>query len=107
VEELWWLRAAHRDAYQGPGASWARVGDWHDRQRPGVVRRLDEAIGACELSEHAESGREDRSAPVVPLAEAVPVIAGWWAAPNRPATPPEPSLEQLDQAEAHQKASRR
>jgi hypothetical protein len=106
VEELWWLRAAHRDAYQGPGASWARVADWHDRQRPGVVRRLDEAIGTCELSEHAESGREDRSAPVVPLADAAERIATWWSAEDRSETPPKPSAEQLAEADAHQHAER-
>jgi hypothetical protein len=107
VEELWWLRQAHHDAYEGPFASWARVADWHDRARPGVVRRLDAAIGACELSEHADGGREDRPAPAVPLADAAAVIAGWWAATDRRGTPPAPSPEQLDQAEAHQKANHR
>lgn len=27
VEELWWLRGAHQDAYNGRRASWRDVGD--------------------------------------------------------------------------------
>jgi hypothetical protein len=106
VEELWWLRAAHRDAYQGPGASWARVGDWHDRARPGVVRRLDEATGACELALHADGAEASRPAPVVPLAGAAERIATWWSAENRSEIPPKPSAEQLAEADAHQHAER-
>ena len=52
VEELWWLRQAHADAYHPETGSWLRVGDWHDRQRPGVVRRLVRAVGSCELALH-------------------------------------------------------
>jgi hypothetical protein len=104
VEELWWLRQAHRDAYEGPFASWARVGDWHERARPGVVRRVAEAAGDCELSVHAaDPGR----VPVVPLADAAAMIAGWWAATDRPDTPPAPTGEQLMQADLHQRANRR
>ena len=40
VEELLWLMHAWAAAYQGPQARSALVGDWHDRQRPGVVRRI-------------------------------------------------------------------
>lgn len=28
----------------------SRIGDWHDRFRPGVVRRLHAAVGGCELA---------------------------------------------------------
>jgi hypothetical protein len=38
VEELLWLMHAWAGAYQGPQASIAAVGDWHDRQRPGPPR---------------------------------------------------------------------
>jgi len=56
VEELWWLRQAHHGAYHGPGACWREVGDWHDRQRPGVTRRLNAALGACDLARHTPGG---------------------------------------------------
>ena len=52
VEELWWLRCAHADAYHPETGSWLRVGDWHERQRPGVVRRIIRAVGSCELALH-------------------------------------------------------
>jgi len=46
-----WLHAVYlryRDAaYQGPAASVALVGDWHDRQRPGVVRRVGLYAKSC------------------------------------------------------------
>ncbi|MQA16651.1 MAG: AMP-binding protein [Pseudonocardiaceae bacterium] len=63
VEELWWLRNAHHDAYHGRTACWRDVGDWHDRQRPGVTARIRKAIADCELSRHINGG-DARSAPV-------------------------------------------
>ena len=51
IEELWRLYQAHGDAYHPETGTWARVGDWHDRQRPGVVRRL-RAVAGCELALH-------------------------------------------------------
>ena len=45
VEELLWLMHAWAAAYQGPQAWVALVGDWHDRQRPGVVRRIKTTAG--------------------------------------------------------------
>ena len=50
IEELWWLRNAHADAFHPTAGSWQRVGEWHERQRPGVARRVRSAIGTCELS---------------------------------------------------------
>lgn len=47
VEELLWCMHAWLAAYQGPAASVALVGDWHDRQRPGVVRRVGLYAKSC------------------------------------------------------------
>lgn len=52
VEELNWLRQSHRDAYHPRTGSAVKVADWHERQRPGVVRRIRAAIGDCELGLH-------------------------------------------------------
>jgi hypothetical protein len=104
VEELVWLRHAWTVAYFGRSASVARAGDWHDRQRPGVVRRIAAAMKAagpggigCALRDHQEQERPvDRP---VPAADAAAVIAAWWADTNRPAAPPAPTARQL--AAAH------
>lgn len=99
VEELWWLRHAHTDAFDGPRASWREVGDWHDRYRPGVVARIRAAVGGCELSRHAPGG--DRAAPHpppgAPLAAHLDAVATQWA---DQAAAPEPTEEQLTQAQA-------
>jgi hypothetical protein len=81
VEELLWLMHAWCTAYQGKTASVALVGDWHDRQRPGVVRRIRQVAGSCSREKHmtrtgwttAASG-----APEVPAVDAIASIAGWW-----------------------------
>ncbi|MBN9100097.1 MAG: hypothetical protein J0I49_18585 [Pseudonocardia sp.] len=97
IEELWWLRQAHADAFHPKTGSWQRVGDWHERQRPGVVRRVRHAIGTCELSVH-RGGPHARPAALPPLAEHAETLATSWA--TDPIAPrPEPTDEQLDQAE--------
>ena len=105
VEELWWLRNAHRAAYEGEGASWRDVADWHDRQRPGVVKRVSGAVGDCELARHAAGGAWDGSGRgVVPLAGAADRIAQTWTATN---TSPTPTDEQITEAETHDRAQHR
>jgi hypothetical protein len=52
VEELLWLMCAWRAAYEGRGASVQLAGDWHDRQRPGVIRRVKTAAGSCSPERH-------------------------------------------------------
>ena len=52
VEELLWLMHAWCAAYQGKGASVQLAGDWHDRQRPGVVRRIRSSAGSCSIERH-------------------------------------------------------
>ncbi|MBN9102911.1 MAG: hypothetical protein J0I49_33180 [Pseudonocardia sp.] len=95
IEELLWLRCAHSDAYSPETGSWLRAGDWHDRQRPGVVRRVREALGKCDLSLH-EPGRPHGHAPVVaPLVAHAAQIAEQWATTS---TRPEPTPAQLTEA---------
>ena len=73
VEELLWLRHAWVGAYR-TATSVAPAGDWHDRQRPGVVRRIKSAASTCGLESHLVGGRPRRA----PLVGAVPRIAEWW-----------------------------
>lgn len=103
IGELWWLHHAWLDAHSGPGASWTRVGDWHDRQRPGVVGRVTSALKLCGLDKHTAPAPQD--APVLPLAGALPHVLTAWLDPRRSAWPPPPTAEQL--AEAQQLAQQR
>jgi hypothetical protein len=99
VEELLWLRHAWQAAY-AEGAAPSAAGDWHERQRPGVVARISGYAGTCSLEVHHP--RPGRPAPVpmaTPTADAAAVIAGWWAtARSEPA--PLPSRAQLSVADA-------
>jgi hypothetical protein len=94
VEELVWLWKAWRGAYRGSAATVQRAGDWHDRQRPGVVRRIRDAAGSCSLREHLQPSAE----PTVPIADAVSAVAAWRAVPGQPA--PVPTDEQVRAADA-------
>ncbi|MBW0101640.1 hypothetical protein [Pseudonocardia sp. KRD291] len=94
VEELLWLMHAWIGAYQGQKASVAAAADWHDRHRPGVVRRIEARAGTCSRERHqfregwttAPSG-----APVVPAEGELRLIAGWWGSDrDRPAPEPPP-----------------
>ena len=93
VEELLWLMHAWAAVYQGPQASVALVGDWHDRQRPGVVRRIRLTAGSCSFENHqsrAGWNRRPSGAPEVPGLGHLPSIAAWWGA-RRDETAPEPT----------------
>lgn len=110
IEELWWLRWAHADAYDPEQGSWLKAGDWHDRQRPGVERRVNGLLGKCSLSRHAD--RNGRPADVTepgppPLAEHHAVVAAHWVATR--AAGPEPTdavLVEAEQSEYAQHQSR-
>ncbi len=104
IEELWWLRRAHADAYHPQAGSWLRVGDWHDRQRPAVVRRVRDAIGKCDLSLHAPGKPNGRPPQVAPLAAHAAQIATAWATSS---TRPEPTPAQMDEAAAYLQALHR
>ena len=105
VEELLWLRGAWLEAYAGEAPSLARAGDWHDRARPGVVRRIHAVAGTCSLeahqggSERNRDGERYRGAQPVPLAEAIHAIGEWWAT-DREATAPAPDAAHIAAAAA-------
>src|SRR5215207_2248109 len=101
IEELLWLRRAWISAYTGAKSSPAAVGDWHDRLRPGVARRIQQTAGTCSVENH-QPGRTPLPDPHaatggVRAGAAVEPIAFWWAV-NRDAEPPTPSSEQLTAA---------
>jgi len=104
VEELLWLHLAWLAAHS-PDAASSAVGDWHDRQRPGVVRRVNGYASACSLGAHRPGG--DRHTPILPtVTDASAVIAAWWAT-NRDQPAPEPTEEQLAAAAARAMRPRR
>jgi hypothetical protein len=105
VEELWWLRCAHVEAYHPKVGTWLRVGDWHDRQRPNVAARIRKAVHGCELALHTPGGRRDHQTRA-PLGSAAEQIAAWTA-DGCTATPPAPSPGQLAEAEAYDNAQHR
>jgi len=98
VEELLWLMHAWCAAYQGPAASVALAGEWHERSRPGAVRRVKASAGACSIERHqTRPGWDQRptGAAPVPRVESVEVIARWWAdARDEPA--PEPAARPVN-----------
>jgi hypothetical protein len=98
VEELLWLQHAWLAAYQGAQASIQAAGDWHDRYRPGVVRRIKDTHGRCSLERHqtrrGEAPETGGRAVTAPLAEAAELLATWWAH-ARDSAPPEPTAEHL------------
>lgn len=100
VEELCWLRQAHHDAYHGPHASPARAGDWHDRQRPGVTKRIRVWLRDCDLSRH----RDPLPARVVPLAGSADRIAEAWTQRREP---PAPTSEEVTEADTHDRHEHR
>jgi hypothetical protein len=99
VEELLWLEHAWLAAYQGRAASVGLAGDWHDRQRPGVVRRIRQTAGSCSRERHqTRAGWDppDSGAPTIPGADAVAVIAAWWGGDrDHPAPEPQPDLDHV------------
>ncbi|QRP48868.1 hypothetical protein [Amycolatopsis sp. FDAARGOS 1241] len=106
VEELLWLMRVWIAAYQDEDASAGRAGDWHDRYRPGVVKRIKQATGNCSLENHQDGGSHYRPAPTVPLTDAVDQVAAWWATAREVAAP-EPTAEQLSAAHVAQAEQRR
>jgi len=103
VEELWWLRQAHREAYAPTARSVALAGDWHDRLRPGVVARLAVVARDCDLSRHTANGDRIQDPPVVPLAGEAEWIAIHWVNGGTPL----PTPDQLAQARVTDQRHRR
>jgi hypothetical protein len=94
VEELLWLSQAWQAAYAGPRASITAVGDWHDRQRPGVTRRIGPVARSCSIENHQPGHPQHTGPPDVPLTDATNAVAAWWAT-HRGDPPPAPTAEQL------------
>jgi hypothetical protein len=96
VEELLWLMHAWCTAYQGATASVQLAGDWHDRQRPGVVRRIRQHAGSCSPEKHQtrpEWGQIPTAAVDVPGVEEMAAIAEWWGRDrDQPAPEPDGAL---------------
>jgi hypothetical protein len=92
VEELVWLMDAWTAAYDGPEASNKLVGDWHDRQRPGVTRRIGEYAPSCDVLKHRDEAGQ--RAVAVPLAAEADPFVTWWAT-GRDGTGPEPTPAQI------------
>ncbi len=93
VEELLWLMHAWAAAYQGAQASVALVGDWHDRQRPGVVRRIRQSAGSCSVENHQTRPgwtRRPSGAPQIPGIDSLGSVADWWGS-RRDDPAPEPA----------------
>ena len=103
VEELWWLRGAHTDAYHPENGSWLRVGDWHDRQLPGVVRRLADAIGSCELALHLPGQRAAGIPRPVPFSDLATAVAQTWTGSDGRQPGPAPTRPHLDEADRIQR----
>ena len=98
VEEVLWLMYAWKAAYRADSGTVHLAGDWHDRYRPGVVRRVRERAGTCSLDNHTpRASRPSGAQPGAPMAEALQPIAQWWAK-DRADPPPEPTDEQLAKA---------
>lgn len=103
VEELLWLRSLHRDVYEGRMASWSKVGDWHDRYRPGVVKRIKPVMDRCNLRLHTSGKtRANRAIPTVPLADHLHAVSDAWAGRREV---PEPLATVLGDADRHDGAA--
>ena len=102
VEELCWLMQAWLDAYGETGTVRA-AGDWHDRLRPGVVRRIGDYAKACSLENHLPDRAPGTS--TVPVVEAAEPIALWWAA-ARDDRAPAPTDDQMIRAAAAARRAR-
>ncbi len=102
VEELWWLCRSWHDAYACEAPSAQQAGDWHDRQRPAVVRRLTGERGCetggslslCKLGKHVDPTAHAH--PVVAGADTLDHVTTAWACHGRAAWPLVPTQAQLD-----------
>lgn len=94
LEELTWLRHAWTCAYRTEGAAAALAWDWHDRYRPGAVRRIRELAGRCSLDNHT---RRRDPAPTATGVGGLGQLAAWWATARHSAPPP-PSAEVIEAA---------
>jgi hypothetical protein len=110
VEELVWLMYAWLAAYRDDQeASVRATGDWHDRLRPGVVRRIHGYAKACSLENHLPGRPRATGAPHVPVIDGDPVaaaaITAWWTE-RRGQPGPAPTPDQMTAAAAAARQAR-
>ncbi len=105
VEELAWLHQAWQAAYGPETGTVAAAGDWHDRQRPGVVTRIRASSRSCSLENHTSDTRRT-GVLLTPGAGSIEAIATWWSS-RRELQPPLPSQADLDAAAHRLKEGRR
>ena len=105
VEELVWLMEAWKAAYANPEAPVSMAGDWHDRQRPGVVRRIRIGAGSCSLDKH-QAGLPLADPPATRL-RVTPrrSIVAWWSS-HRGEAPPEPDEHRVARAKERRRATK-
>ncbi|GAB3375695.1 hypothetical protein [Amycolatopsis echigonensis] len=106
VEELVCLMRSWLAAYVDKDATVGRAADWHDRYRPGAVKRIKNATANCSLEAHLADGEHHRPAAPVPAGLALAPIALWWGE-DRESTAPEPDQQLIDEARAAEAARRR
>jgi hypothetical protein len=103
VEELVWLMYAWLAAYRDDEASVRAAGEWHDRLRPGVVRRVHGYARTCSLENHLPGRPNATGAPYLPVVDsdadrdATAVVAAWWT-DQRDEPGPAPTSDQMTAA---------
>jgi hypothetical protein len=106
VEELLCLMRSWLAAYVDSDATVARAADWHDRYRPGAVKRIKTATANCSLENHQDGGELHRPGPSIPSGAALASIATWWGTARTEAAPV-PAAEVVADARAAETARRR
>lgn len=106
VEELLCLMRSWLAAYVDTDATVARAADWHDRYRPGAVKRIKGATANCSLEQHQDGGELFVAGPRIPSGTALAPIGQWWGT-ARTDTAPEPDPAVVADARAAEAARRR
>lgn len=100
ITELSVLQLAWFEARDGRRGSAAKLLDWHDRGRPGVVRRLSEGLVTCSLAEHTAGKPATWRPPRAPGTALAAELAQWWATTHGDQAAPAPTPEMLAEERA-------
>lgn len=99
VEELLWLQAMWMLAYDTQGAKPSATADWHDRYRPGVVKRICGTkgrggyAGGCTIENHQGVRRQD-TPPVNSLdGGTLDSLTEWWSTSRDTPAPDAPTSD--------------
>lgn len=106
VEELVCLMRAWVAAYVDKDGTVGRAADWHDRYRPGAVKRIKTATANCSLEAHQSGGERHLPGPAIPSGMALAPIAAWWGT-DRADAAPEPETDLITETRAAENARRR